>query len=131
MLTATYDENDGIVYTTARGLASINEFHAYLPTVTTLMQRSRARHGRSLHLVDATDNPVQAKDTFCAMSETTSQSVRAEDLCAVILQSALARMQINRMPNSEGRRFFSNPRDGRAWLLRQVGVSKGANFAGL
>jgi hypothetical protein len=121
MLTVVYDEKNGIVITTACGLASIVQFRVYLPAVTALLRRSRARHGRSLHLVDATDNPVQAKDTFDFMSDATERNGRDDDCCAVVLQSTLARLQINRMPNGLGKRFFSNRDDARDWLLAQVG----------
>jgi hypothetical protein len=115
--TAYYDEATGIVHTTANRLATIEEFEAYMPQVTELLERSQARHGCALHLVDASDNPVQEKNAFAHMSDATEAHVKLIVRCAVVLNSALARMQIRRMPKSAGREFFHSVDEAAAWLL--------------
>jgi hypothetical protein len=122
MLTVTYDETTGIVCTVANGLASVEQFDTYVPSVRALMARSRSRHGRSLHLVDAGTNPVQAKGTFEHMANATNEAIRESDRCGVIMHSALARMQIARMPAGVGRRFFGNRADAIAWLLAEAAI---------
>jgi hypothetical protein len=123
MLTATYDEDLGIVCTTADGLATAREFDTYLPITTELLGRSRARHGRSLHLVDAAANPVQARDTFDHMAISSARHVREDDRCAVVLHSALARMQIGRMTGSFTRQFFTDRAAAIGWLLAEAGAA--------
>lgn len=115
--TAYYDEVTGIVHTVANGIATIKEFEAYVPHVTELLARSQARHGCALHLVDASNNPVQEKGAFAHMSDATEAQVKLIVRCAVVLNSALARMQIRRMPKSAGREFFNSVDEAAAWLL--------------
>ena len=118
MPTAHYDEATGIVHTIADGLATIEEFKAYVPHVTELLARSQARHGCALHLVDASNNPVQEKNTFAHMSDATEAQEKLIVKCAVVLNSALARMQIRRMPQSAGREFFDSIDEAADWLLK-------------
>ncbi|HEX7853458.1 MAG TPA: STAS/SEC14 domain-containing protein [Sphingobium sp.] len=125
MISVSYEEESGIVCTIASGLASVEEFEAYMPRAVELMQRSRARHGRSLHLVDAADNPVQARDTFDHITEVSSPAMEDEDRCAVIVHSTLARMQINRMGDSFVRRFFADREEARTWLLDEAQAEVG------
>lgn len=129
MLTAVFDEDTGIVCTVAEGLASVEEFDSYVPAVTNFLAKSRARHGRSLHLVDAAQSPVQSKDLFEHVTRKSEQAVRVDDRCAVVLESTLARMQIDRMPQSFSRRFFTDRPSATAWLLEEA-LTKPSSPAG-
>ncbi|MCE7797666.1 STAS/SEC14 domain-containing protein [Sphingobium sufflavum] len=131
MISVSYDEPSGIVCTVANGLASVEDFNAYAPRCVDFLARSRARHGRSLHLVDAQDNPIQTRDAFDHMADASRGLIGEDDRCAVVLHSALARMQIDRMPDSFTRKFFNDRASAQAWLLLQVatvgaGVGAGA-----
>lgn len=119
MLKAHFDEENGIAVTVARGLASVEVFDAYVPDLMTLMARSRARHGRSLHLVDATDNPVQAQSAFAHMASVAEGTARPGDLCAVVFRSALARMQLARIGAEVARQVFDDVDEAQSWLLAQ------------
>lgn len=123
MITARYDEVTGIVWTKASGLASVEEFDAYVPAVTQMLGFSRKRHGGGyLHLIDAADSPVQAKDAFEHMTCASVGSVSAEDRLAIVMRSALARMQTKRM--SYDPYFFSDCDMAQAWLLEHSGATK-------
>ncbi|WP_304560413.1 hypothetical protein [Sphingomonas immobilis] len=117
MPTAYYDDSTGIVHTVASRLATIKEFDAYMPQVTELLARSQARHGCALHLVEASDNPIQEKSAFAHMSDATKAQAHLSVRCAVVLSSALARMQIRRMPQSAEREFFGSVAEATTWLL--------------
>ncbi len=95
MITARYDEVAGIVWTKASGLASVEEFDAYVPAVTQMLGFSRNRHGGGyLHLIDAADSPVQAKDAFEHMTCASVGSVSAEDRLAIVMRSSLQQRTI-------------------------------------
>ncbi|MFT3965907.1 MAG: hypothetical protein QM690_08505 [Sphingobium sp.] len=123
MISIRYDEEDGIVRTVASGLASVEEFNAYMPKALELMERSRARHGRALHLIDAADNPVQTRDTFDHIVRASEGATREGDRFAVVLHSALARLQINRMADAHLHRFFADSDSARGWLLDGAGTA--------
>ncbi len=116
MLTVTFDETTGIVCTSAEGLASIEEFDSYLVNYESLMAKCRRRHGQALHLVDAGNNPVQARDSFSHMAKASEIQGGSDLRCAVIMRSALARMQLQRLHSGE-RRYFEDRDAAVAWLL--------------
>lgn len=122
MLSASFDADNGIVVTVADGLASVEEFDAYLAEFGPLVQKSRARHGRCLHLVDAEKNPIQSRDVFDYMAETSKRlnAMRDGDRSAIILQSALAKMQIDRYGHARQKQFFSDRQSAINWLLEEV-----------
>jgi hypothetical protein len=120
MLSISYDETTGIACTTSNGLASVEEFNAYFPLAIEYLNRSRARHGGSLHLVDVADNPVQAKDSFAHMALLTQDEAKAGDQCAIIIHSTLARMQIKRMADGFDRQFFAEKAAAIDWLLNRA-----------
>jgi hypothetical protein len=118
MITARYDEATGIVWTKASGLATVEEFDVYVPIVTKMLALSRARHCGYLHLIDAADNPVQAKGAFEHMNHAVEGAVTSEDRLALVMGSALARMQAKRM--SYEQHFFEDCPTAEAWLLAQT-----------
>jgi hypothetical protein len=122
MLSASFDEALGIVVTVADGLASVEEFDAYLANFGPLVKKSRARHGRCLHLVDAENNPIQTRDVFEHMAQTSRRlnAMRDGDRSAIILQSALAKMQIDRYGHARQKQFFTDRQSAINWLLEEV-----------
>ncbi len=62
MLTAIFDDKLGIVRSVSVGLTQQDEIEAYIREMGVLMQHARARHGRVLHLVDASFPPKRRQD---------------------------------------------------------------------
>jgi len=60
MLVATYDEELGMIRSVDTGFLTEQEIESHLATMESLAKQARARTGRVLHLVDATDAPVQS-----------------------------------------------------------------------
>ncbi|MCE7798188.1 hypothetical protein LWE61_16735 [Sphingobium sufflavum] len=130
MLTLHYDERTGIIRRTAQGLASPAEFDAHLRNLEPMLARSRARHGKALHLIDAGASPVQVKESFDHMAGKIQDTVAQQDCSAIVMQSALARMQAKRLTGHQ--HFCSTTEEAERWLLDQVsGDSKGAQNAGV
>lgn len=123
MLQATYDERDGIITTRAEGLSSIAEFEAYLPALYALMDRSAARHGQWLHVVDASNNAVQTKDSTAHVTSTWNDKPREDGYTAYLVTSVLAKMQIDRMRENPNKGYFADAASARAWLLERVGAA--------
>ncbi|MET0240157.1 MAG: hypothetical protein ABW184_09700 [Sphingobium sp.] len=124
MLTISYDEDNGIVCTVADRIVSPADFDRHLPQYRELLGRSRARHGRSLHLVDATFSPVQTRDTFRHISQLSSGTILPDDRCALIVKSTLHRLQMSRLPHGETRRFFTDRDAAMEWLLEERQASR-------
>jgi hypothetical protein len=127
VLSAYYDEVAGVACTRTDSLATIDEFEIYLPVVTKLLRRSHARHGAALHLVDASENPIQAQDVFAHMSSATVSMRDMNICCAIVLHSTLARLQIQRLVDTADRRFFTDKAAAANWIMAQArALSRGA-----
>jgi hypothetical protein len=126
VLIATYNDGDGIVTTTARGMSTSADFDAYLPMLHDCMRKSTAMHGKWLHLVDASDNLVQSRESTEHVSAIWKEAPRFDGYVAYLTTSILAKMQIERMAENPYKGFFADAASARAWLLTQVGAAKRA-----
>jgi hypothetical protein len=120
MLTASYDAATGIVTTIAKGLSTAAEFDAYLPVLCDYMRRSAAKHGKWLHIVDATENPVQTKDTQAHVTSEWNNKARDDGYVAYVVNSVLAKMQIDRMRENVKQAFFTDKAAAKEWLLNRA-----------
>lgn len=117
MLSAAYDETTGIVTTVAAGLSSVEDFNTYVPILIGFLTKSAMRHGKWLHVVDATANSVQSKESTEHVSAMWNSDPRDDGYTAYVVSSVLAKMQIQRMRDYENRGFFTEVEPARAWLL--------------
>lgn len=117
MNTLNYDEKTGIIRTVADGSTSRQEWEAYLSEFLVLMERSRSRHGRVLHLVDASANGVQPRDHFRELARSRIMHNSDEDQTAIVIHSVAAKMQIGQLPGGSRIEFFSDLEEAEAWLL--------------
>jgi hypothetical protein len=120
MLTTTYDPKTGIVTTIAKGLSTAAEFDAYLPALGRYMRMSAEKHGKWLHIVDATENPVQTKDTQAHIISEWNEKPQEGGYVAYIVTSVLAKLQIDRMSKYPNKAFFTDEPAAKQWLLGRV-----------
>lgn len=122
----SYDEKTGIIRTVADGNASRQEWEAYLSEFPELMQRSRSRHGRVLHLVDASSKGVQPRDHFRELARSRIMHNNEEDQTAIVIHSVAAKMQIGQLPGGSRIRFFADLEEAEAWLLEGENAARRA-----
>jgi hypothetical protein len=127
MLAATYDDATGIVTTIAEGMTTVAEFNAYLPVLTGFMRMSAAARGKWLHLVDATDNHVQPKDTTAYVAKLWDERPRDDGYTAYVVSSVLAKMQIQRMRDNPNKAFFTDRASAKGWLIAHVDPAAAAS----
>lgn len=98
MLTASYDEQLGIIRSVSRGMTEPAELESYVVQLRTLRDEARNRGQRFLHLVDAIEGAVQAKWAGERLSiYATSDLNDPSDRTAIVVNSALVKMQIARL----------------------------------
>lgn len=92
MLVATYDEKLGLVRSLCSGFATQQEVDEYLAHLSALVEYSRSRNGRFLHLVDATEVAIQSTAVSEQLSARSLALGQEQDRTAIITTSALAKL---------------------------------------
>lgn len=117
MLTATFDDKLGIVRSVSSGSTPQDEIEAYMRGIGVLMRQARARHGRVLHLVDASETAVQPQPMITSFSNMSLKLCRNEDKTAVFVRSALVKMQSRRAVIAGQHASFDSEGEALAWLM--------------
>ncbi|CAN5414358.1 hypothetical protein BH10PSE14_BH10PSE14_02950 [soil metagenome] len=113
MIDMMYDEALGILHCVSRGSTPIPELELFTQKAVSL--QARALHGCCLILVDASEAAVHTQETaahFSALAETTTQP---GDRSAIIIHSAIAKLQSQRMAPKDATGYFTNEKDAVAW----------------
>ncbi len=117
MLTAIFDDKLGIVRSVSVGLTQQDEIEAYIREMGVLMQHARARHGRVLHLVDASETAVQPQPVITSLNNMSLKLHRNEDKTAMFMRSALVKMQSRRAVIAGQYASFDSEGEALAWLM--------------
>jgi hypothetical protein len=117
MLSIEFDEKLGIMRIVSAGFSSDEEVEAMIRESGPLMILARARRGHVLHLVDASDTPVQSQAAMARFNAATAEAYRPGDRTAIVLQSALASMQSKRIAPEDSMGMFATEEEALAWLL--------------
>ncbi|HEX7856061.1 MAG TPA: hypothetical protein VF503_20460 [Sphingobium sp.] len=119
MLKAIFDEQLGIIRSISSGMTPPDELEIYVEQLRTLRQQQRARIGRFLHLVDAKDSALQTQ--WAAerpiRHNGSAGDMKPDDKTAVVLNSALLRMQAARLANRTQFATFTDMDEAVAWLI--------------
>jgi hypothetical protein len=86
------------------------------------MKKSAAKHGAWLHFIDSTGTSVQTKDSVAHIESYWNQKARVDGFTAYMLNSVLAKLQIERMRDNPKKGFFTDSGLAMTWLLTQVGA---------
>lgn len=97
MLVAIYDQELGMIRSTAEGILTEQEIESHLVTMEVLVKRARAHSGRALHLVDATGAALLAACGSKACIKEGAEGRVKVDRVAVVKTSTLAKLQTLRL----------------------------------
>jgi hypothetical protein len=116
----TYDEKLGIIRSVVDGMQTYEDGQDYIAALAKHVAIAKAHGGRVLHLVDARTAAVQPISTS-GMYNSARGKVEV-DKVAVILQSTLLKMQLQRLYGAMPVRPFDNPEEAIAWLLADTPI---------
>jgi hypothetical protein len=98
------------------------ELEAYVVELHRLRDRQRARIGRFLHLVEAKDDCLQSKWGAERLGKlnASEKGVNPHDRTAVVVRSALIKMQVARLTGHTQFATFMDLNEAVAWLTAPV-----------
>ena len=117
MMDIEFDERLGILRCVSRGSTSLADIEAFGRKATSLQARARARLGNCLILVDASETPVHTKEAAAHFSEMAATRFKAGDRTAILIASALAKLQSQRMTTKDATAYLTSEAEALAWLL--------------
>lgn len=115
MYRVDYDRAAGLLTLTMRGLLSVSQAEAFAGEVRQLMTGAIARGDDVRILFDAADSMVQQSGVFAAMAQLAEQFPEPPR-CAVVVGSALHKLQAKRAIFSDNVRLVESMAEARAWL---------------
>jgi hypothetical protein len=124
MLDMEFDQKLGILRCISSGFTPIEEVEAFGRKAVLLQDVARARLGCCLILVDASDTGVQTQEAMGRMSELAATRRKPGDRTAIVIGSALAKMQSQRTASKEETGYFATEAEALAWLLAQASGTK-------
>ncbi len=123
MIDMVYDDAHGILRCVSRGSTPISELEAFAKKAAALQARARALNGRCLILVDASETAVHTQEIAAAFSAMAEAKTQPGDRSAIIMHSAIAKLQSQRMAPKDATGYFTNEKDALAWLLAEPAKS--------
>ena len=116
MITVTYDDSDGTIRTVTYGATSREDMEDYLYRLAACIERARSEWGRVWHLVDASQLEIQSDENLKCLAGASVDVQEENDKTAVVMTSAPAIKQMERMPSQLGTLVFGDFASARAWL---------------
>ena len=120
MIDIEFDERLGILRCVSSAFSPLEEVEAFGRKAMMLQSLARARRGCCLILVDASNTSVQTKESMARMTELAATRREPGDRTAIIIGSALAKMQSERATTKGATAYFDNETEALAWLLAEV-----------
>lgn len=111
------DRAHSLVEATLSGMMTTHEVSAYIDELKRAVVAHRLR-GYSM-IIDVTRCPIQQQDMIESMGEHMAAMPKANAL-AIVVGSALARMQVRRLFAQPYARIVANVEEGRAWVLSNI-----------
>ena len=124
MIDMEFDEKLGVLRCISRGFTPMEEVEAFARKAVVLQDVARARHGRCLILVDASDTGVQTQEAAGRLGELSATRREPGDRTAIVIGSALAKLQSQRTAAKDGTGYFSTETEALAWLLDRDEAAK-------
>ncbi len=115
--TLDIDKGARLVRTTLRGQWTLGDVEGYDRERSVLLKASGWQSGTFAYLADLRETGVQPMEVASAQQEALGRMPITPRRVAVIVPSALARMQAKRMNDHPDRRFFSDEPAALAWLV--------------
>lgn len=119
MFTVAYDEAAGIVRCTTMGFYSVAEVLENARRVRDAVARCQREFGSVAMLILASEASVQSKEVMEA-SQKDQWRVGPGDRMAIVLTSALARMQAARTFVSDQEKLFQTEAEAVDWLMAEL-----------
>lgn len=113
------DKTSDIIRITGKGFVQVEQFDALFATLRKLFEASYARAGSVRLLVDNRDILLHGPEAAERLRHLALHSVEEGDRVAIIVESALARMQLRRLLDPRTHRLFGTVETAIAWLEGQ------------
>lgn len=110
------DKTSDIIRITGKGFVQVEQFDALFATLRTLFEASYARSGSVRLLVDNRDILLHGPEAAERLRYRALHSVEEGDRVAIIVESALSRMQLRRLLDPRTHRLFETEKAATAWL---------------
>lgn len=111
-----WDEQAGLIRVRGEGLYSLSQVEEHFRTLGATIAHIRASHGRVRVLVDIRDGVVQSAEVAQAVSRWQGRLYSPGDRVALIVKSALHKMQMRRVVNLQITEMFVSETAARTWL---------------
>lgn len=111
-----YDRDAGIVRMVVEGFWDVPMVEALEAALLPLLKLARAEKGQALILSDSRNFPVQSAEVAAAFDRMETRIGALRDRMAMIVGSALSKMQGKRAVMGSTTAFFSDPEEAERWL---------------
>jgi len=124
----SYDPVNNIIHYQQGGFNSIEAIRANTQRVGAMVKEARRRHGCAHVLVIKNDAIVQSSEAVQEISKGRGEVLSGPlDRMAVVIESGLSRMQVQRLyAGDERRRCFQSIEEARAWLMSDAATGRAA-----
>lgn len=119
MFAFEYDQAAGIVRCQSNRFLSVGDLQAYMQQVKATIDRARRERGYVHLLSIATESKVQSSEVMDQVTRMLGGFMGADDRIAIVVISALMRLQVARTLASERVRAFQTEADALAWLTTE------------
>lgn len=111
------DEATGFVWGRGRGFWSLADGEDYFRKVKPLVDESRKRLGAARVLIDGRGTPAQTPEVAERFEQISLSLYRPEDRVAIVVDSALFKMQLSRVRvGAKSPQVFLSPDEAETWL---------------
>jgi hypothetical protein len=111
------EEDTNLLRSKVEGFLSLADVKQYERQLDHVSREVRNKAGRVRFLIDSTAASVQSPDVAAALRQVPSVLLLPEDRLAVVVgDSALKKMQTERMMRDDREQMFSSEQEARAWL---------------
>lgn len=126
MFSVDYDPDRGIVRLMIEGFWDAATVEAFAAETLVALRRARAETGRSLVLTDARSFQVQSLDVATAFDLAELRIGPARERMAIVVSSALSKMQGQRALAGTDTMFFTDVAAAERWLLAPASLARSA-----
>ncbi|WP_242123990.1 hypothetical protein [Sphingobium sp. Sx8-8] len=115
-----YDRQNGYVVVERTGLLSLQDARAFLDQSLQLVATMRRERGYARVLVLNRDNVVQSREVTDLFANTPSQIQGPDDRVALVANTALTKLQADRLARGGPERVFMSEEEAVAWLREPI-----------
>lgn len=111
-------QDTGIIHSEVVGYWDVDDTVAYIEAIKSLILACRAAHGRARLLVDRSTSQVQSLQVS-EMLRDLNEFLGPNDRLAMVANSTLAKMQLERITVHQNTTAFTSRADALAWLVAE------------